>query len=147
MIFKIFLWMFILALFHAFQETQIEGKNGWARHLPTFRIDVFLTKLLIGKEITGYHIFLLAMYLTIFHGIFLFQSWNWKLEASIFGYFSLYFVMEDFLFFIVNPHYTLKNFCKGKIEWHQRWFWGLPISYWWAIIIGIALLIIGGTHA
>lgn len=147
MILKIFIWMFILALCHAFQETQIEGKNGWARHLPTFRIDAFLTKLLIGKEITGYHIFLLLMYITIFHGVFLFEPWSWQRESLIFGYFSLYFVLEDFLFFIVNPHYTLKSFKKGKIEWHKRWVWGLPYSYWWGLIVGIGLLYLGGLHA
>ena len=143
MLFKAFIWMIVLAYLHAWQETQIEGKSGWAKHLPTFRINVMLTKLLIGKHITGYHIFLLAMFITIFHGVFLFLPWSLRTEALVFGLFSLYFVIEDFMFFVVNPHYPLKNFKRGKIEWHRRWFCKLPVSYWWGIIIGVFLLWIG----
>ena len=144
MIIKIFFWMIVLAFFHALQEREIEGKAGWARHLPTFRINVFITKLLIGKEITGYHIFMLLMFLIIFHLPLLFISINLKNELIILGLLSYYWVIEDFLFFIVNPHYRFKNFKKVKISWHKRWFLGLPITYWWGMIIGTGLLILGG---
>jgi len=141
---KIFIWMVILAYFHALQETQIEGKAGWARHLPTFRISVFITKLLLNKEITGYHIFLLSMYVIIFHGIYLFQPYTLKTELIIFGLLNWYFVIEDFLFFIVNPHYGISKFKKGYISWHRRWLFNfIPISYVWGIIIGTFLLWIG----
>jgi hypothetical protein len=141
---KIFIWMIILALFHACQEREIEGKNGWARRLPTFRINIFLTKILIGKEITGYHIFMLLMWIIIFHGIFLFTSFTIKTEAIILGLLSYYWVIEDFLFFIVNPHYRLMNFRPGKIKWHRRWVFNfIPVSYAWGLIIGTALLLYG----
>ena len=143
MIIKIFIWMTILALFHGLQEKEIEGKHGWARHLPTFRFSTFITKLLIGKEITGYHLFMLIMWIVIFHGIFLFQEWNTKTELIILGLLNIYFVIEDFLFFVVNPHYRLKNFRKGKIKWHRRWIMGIPVSYVLGIFVGVVLLIIG----
>lgn len=144
MILKIFIWMIILAFFHSLQETQIEGKNGWSRHLPTFRINIFLTKLLIGKDISGYHIFMLIMWFVIFHGIFLFQSWTLKTEYMIMGFFSCYWVIEDFLFFIVNPHYGIKSFRPNKIDWHRRWVFNIiPVSYVWGIILGVTLLYIG----
>jgi hypothetical protein len=144
MIIKIIIWIFILAYLHARQETEIEGKAGWARHLPTFRINIFITKLLLAKELTGYHIFLLLMFLTIFHLPLLFIPFTLEIEYIILGLMSFYWVLEDFLFFIVNPHYRFKNFKKGKISWHKRWFLGLPTSYWWGMIIGITLLILGG---
>lgn len=144
MIIKLFIWMSILALLHALQEVQIEGRSGWARHLPTFQINVFFYKFLGGKPLTGYHLYMLLMFITIFHGVFLFQEWSIKLEMTIFGYFSWYFVIEDFLFFVVNPHYSLRHFKKDHIEWHKRWFWGLPYTYWWGMIIGITLLLLGG---
>lgn len=141
---RIFIWMTILALFHALQETQIEGREGWARHLPTFRINVFLTKLLIGKDISGYHIFMLIMWLVIFHGVFLFQPWTLKTEYMIMGFFSFYWVIEDFLFFIVNPHYGIKSFRPNHIEWHKRWVFNfIPVSYVWGIILGGILLYLG----
>jgi len=143
MILKIFIWMFILALFHSLQETQIEGKAGWARHLPTFRISTFITKLLLNKEITGYHIFMLIMWIIIFHGIYLFLPFSLKTEFTIFGLLSWYFVIEDFLFFLVNPHYGIKKFRPGLIPWHNRWVFNfIPITYAWGIIIGIFLLLV-----
>lgn len=144
MIFKIFIWMIVLAFFHSLQEIQIEGKAGWARHLPTFRISTFITKLLIGKEITGYHLFMLLMWIIIFHGIYLFQSFNLKTELIILGLLNWYFIIEDFLFFIINPHYGIKKFKKSNISWHKRFFCFLPISYWWGMIIGTMLLVLGG---
>ena len=36
-----------------------------------------------------------------------------------------------------------RNFAKGKISWHNRWFLGLPVSYWWSAVIGSFLLYIG----
>jgi hypothetical protein len=142
---KIIFWILVLAFFQALQETQIEGKAGWARHLPTFRISTFVTKIFLSKEITGYHIYMLLMFVTIFHGIFLFQEWSIKNELLIFGLLNWYFVIEDFLFFIVNPHYRFKNFRKGKISWHKRWIFNLiPVSYAWGMIIGTGLLLLGG---
>jgi hypothetical protein len=136
--------MIILALFHSLQETQIEGKAGWARHLPTFRISTFITKLLLNKEITGYHIFMLLMYITIFHGIYLFNPWTLKTEFTIFGLLSWYFIIEDFLFFLVNPHYGISKFKKGSISWHRRWILRyIPVSYIWGTIVGTILLLIG----
>lgn len=141
---KIFVWMLILSFFHALQEREIEGKAGWARHLPTFRINIFLTKLLIGKEITGYHIYMLLMFLVIFHGIFITIPFSIQKELFILGLMSYYWVIEDFLFFIVNPHYRFKNFRQGKISWHKRWiFKFIPVSYVWGIIIGTTLLLLG----
>lgn len=144
MIIKIIIWIVILAIFHSLLEIQVEGgKSGWARHLPTFRINNFLIKLIIGKELTGYHVFMLGMFITIFHGIFLFEQWTIKTELQVWGWYSIYFVVEDFLWFIFNKHYRLKNFRKGRISWHKRWFLGLPVSYWIGILGGILLLIIG----
>ena len=144
MIIKMTIWMLILAYFHAKQETEIEGKAGWARHLPTFRINIFITKFILAKEITGYHIFLLLMYITIFHGIYLFQPYALKTELIIFGLLNWYFVIEDFLFFVVNPHYGIKKFRKGYISWHKRWIFNfIPISYAVGIIIGTSLLLLG----
>jgi hypothetical protein len=135
--------MLLLAYLHARQETEIEGKAGWARHLPTFRINIFIIKLLLNKELTGYHVFMLLMFLTIFHLPLIFIPFTLKTECIILGFMSFYFIIEDFLFFVVNPHFGLKNFKKGKISWHKRFLGFLPYSYWWGIIIGTVLLILG----
>jgi len=117
---KIIIFMFVLALFHALQECQIEGEQGWCKNLPTFRINVFFRKLLGGKPLTGYHIFLMIMFQIIFHIPTIFISWSWKNESIIQGLFLWYWIVEDFLWFVVNPHYTWKKFRKHQIEWHLR---------------------------
>jgi len=145
MILKIFIWMIILAFFHSHQETEIEGKAGWARHLPTFRINIFITKFLLAKEITGYHLYMLLMFLTIFHLPLLFVPFNIKNELIILGLINYYWVVEDFLFFVVNPHYGIKRFKKEYISWHKRWVFNfIPVSYAWGMIIGTFLLLLGG---
>lgn len=140
---KYYIFTIILAVITALQEIQIEGRWGWAKLLPTFRINVFFRKLLGGKALTGYHIFLLLLFITVFHGLFINELGTWKIESTIFGLVSWFFVIEDVLWFIFNPHYTFKRFRKKTIEWHNRWFMGLPISYWWGMIIGTTLLLIG----
>jgi len=42
-----------LAIIFALLEVQVEGKDGWCRNLPTFRINVFFRKILGGKPLTG----------------------------------------------------------------------------------------------
>lgn len=141
---KYYIFTIILAIITALWEIQVEGKDGWAKLLPTFRINVFFRKLLGGKSLTGYHIFLLLLFITVFHGLFINELGTLKIEYKIFGLVSWFFVIEDTLWFVFNPRYTWKRFRKQNIEWHNRWFWGLPYTYWWGMIIGTGLLILGG---
>jgi hypothetical protein len=140
---KYFIFTIVVAIITALWEIQIEGGDGWAKKLPTFRINVFFRKLLGNKPLTGYHIFLLLLFITVFHGIFINELGEWRVECKVFGLVSWFFVIEDVLWFMFNPHYRLKNFCKGKIEWHNRWVWCLPLTYWWGMIIGTTLLLLG----
>ena len=146
---KIFILLFVLAYFHALEELEIEGrtKHGWARCLPTKRLCNKFILFMLGKEITFYHIYMITMFIIIFHSAFLFISWSIPREAQTIGYLMLYFIMEDMWWFILNPCYGFKNFKKGAISWHKRFLFFMPVSYWWGIILGIGLLLIGGINA
>jgi hypothetical protein len=137
------IYTIIFAIIFSLLEIQVEGKAGWARHLPTFRINVFFNKLLGGKPLTGYHIYMIILFIAIFHAMLHEDMLCWNKEFQIFGLLSWFFVLEDVLWFILNPHYTLKKFKKEYIEWHKRWVFKLPATYWWGMIIGTALLILG----
>ena len=142
---KQFIYMIIMAIIFSLWEIQIEGGDGgWARHLPTFRINVFFNKLLGGKPLTGYHIYLLLFMTIVFHGLFSDELYTYHTTMKAIGLMSLFFVLEDFLWFVFNKHYTFKHFKQGHISWHNRWALGLPITYWWGMIIGTGLLILGG---
>ena len=140
---KQFIYMIILAIIFSLWEIQVEGSEGWARHLPTFRINVFFNKLLGGKPLTGYHIYLLLFMTTVFHGLFSDEIYTCQTTLKALGLMSYFFVLEDFLWFVFNRHYKLSRFKKGQIEWHRRWIWGLPLTYYWGLIIGTGLLLLG----
>ena len=141
---KFILYIIGLAAIHAQLELMIEGqRGGWAMRLPCWRIDNKITDIILGKELTGYHFYLLLMFCFIFHGPFLFIDWNWQVESVIMGCFSFYWILEDWFWFLENRYYGLRNFKKGRIFWHKRWFLGLPVSYWIGIILGSILLYLG----
>jgi hypothetical protein len=129
-------------------ELEIEGhgcSGGWARQLPTKRYYNKFIKLIINKEITTYHIFMLLLILSLFHGIFLIYKWTLKNELIILGLLLFYFILEDFCWFLFNKKIGIKKFKPGKISWHRRWFLNfIPVSYVIGGIIGTLLLILGG---
>jgi len=142
----IILYLIILAALHAKLELMIEGsRSGWAWSLPCWRINNKLTELIIGKELTGYHFYLLLLFLFIFHSPFMFINWSVKKELFSLGCFSFYWVVEDWFWFLENSYYGLRNFKKGRIFWHKRWICGLPVSYIFGILVGSILFTIGGV--
>lgn len=137
------LYLLIIASIHALWEIEIEGKCGWARKLPTFRINVFFRKLLGGKPLTGYHLYMLLIFQFLFHGIYLFIPFTWATECNLQATMSIYWILEDILWFIFNPHYTFRRFRRKQIEWHKRWLGPLPLSYWTGLLISTVLFLIG----
>jgi len=137
---KIIIFLIVLAFIHAKWEVQIEGKDGWAAKLPCWRLNVFFRKLLGEKPITGYHTWMIILFQMMFHSTFIFIDWSISRELLLQGVFLWYTIIEDVIWFIVNPHYTIKKFKKHQIEWHKRWLYGLPLSYWLFGIIGSCLI-------
>ena len=98
-------------------EIQIEGKNGWAGKLPTWRMKPRWLRYMPGAwyELTGYHTYLWLLLLSLVHLPYLFIPFSWGLELLILSFYGLMLGMEDFLWFALNPHYGLKKF-KKKLE-------------------------------
>lgn len=140
---KLIIFLLLLAYVHAKWEVQIEGKDGWAAKLPCWRLNVFLRKLLGDKCVTGYHFWMMVLFQMIFHTAFIFINWTIPYELILQGLFMEYFIAEDVLWFIVNPHYTIMKFRKHQIEWHKRWVGPLPLSYWVMGALGILLILLG----
>lgn len=126
-------WTALLAFFFAKLEIQIEGKAGWAANLPTWRIDKhpLLDVFWGGRALTGYHVWAFSFIILVFHlPLFMFGIFSLRHIARIFGCIMLFWVLEDFLWFVMNPAYGIKKFRSKHIEWHKRWFIGLPVDYW-----------------
>src|SRR6185369_8078240 len=128
------LFVIAIAAVVAELEIQIEGEKGWAGALPTWRINNKATSFILGgayHPLTGYHFFLGLFVITFFHFPFVLGlSWSGAIEFKIIAAFSLFWLIEDFLWFVFNPSFGISRFKPGEIPWHQRWIWRLPFSYY-----------------
>lgn len=147
MVFNIFGYIFFLVAISfvlAKLEINIEGRNGWAKNLPTWRISNSFTKLIYGDSpLTGYHLWLMAFMFVFLHFPF-FVGLQWKLSNEflvISLFFSIWF-LEDFLWFVLNPHFGIKKFNKNNIPWHTSWLGHVPIAYFKFATVGLIFLAI-----
>ena len=132
-----------LAFFFAMTEIQIEGPNGWAQNLPTWRIekhpllDIFWG----GKPLTGYHLWLFSFMFFAFHlPHAVCGKFNIHMEERCIGSFTLFWVIEDALWFLLNPAFGLAKFRPEFISWHRHWIIGMPVDYVIYTPIGAALI-------
>jgi len=136
----IILFVLISAFIIAKLEIQIEGKDGGAKNLPTWRIKNNWTRLILGNHpFTGYHFWAFLALFTFLHlPFFIGISWNLKLEITILTMLLLITLAEDFLWFILNPNYGIKRFNSRHVSWH-RWIGPVPMPYF-VLILGIISL-------
>lgn len=144
------IWILILAFFFAKVEIHIEGDNGWASALPTWRIeehwllDIFWG----GRPMTGYHAWIFPLIILFFHlPFFFYGTWNWVYELKALASVQLFWLFEDFLWFVLNPAYGIRKFRKAHIPWHKRWVLFMPIDYWFYGILAMIMLWIYSLYA
>lgn len=136
-------WVLLLAFFFAHVEIQIEGANGWAAALPTWRIekhwllDVFWG----GRPLTGYHAWIFSfMLLAFLFPMVINGGFSAKRVARCLGSLMLFWITEDFLWFVFNPAFGLGRLNPQSVSWHHHWFLGLPIDYFISFFFGTLLL-------
>lgn len=137
-------FMLFIALILACWEIQIEGKDGWAAKSPGWKVEKgWIIKLTGGLPVTGYHVFMTVFLIAVIHLPLFFIAWSWRLECLLLGFYVGMVLVEDFLWFIINPYFGLKYFRKGKIWWHKRWWGPVPAIYWFLAVIACTLLWFG----
>lgn len=132
----------VLAVFFAQTEIQIEGSEGWAAKLPTWRIehhwllDIFWG----GRAMTGYHAWIFPCVALFFHFPFAVTlKWNLPDEARILGSIMCFWTCEDFLWFVLNPAFGVDRFAPQFVPWHKHWLGGAPVDYWVAAVAATLL--------
>lgn len=137
-------WVLLMAVFFAEVEIQIEGAAGWAAQLPTWRIehhwllDIFWG----GRPMTGYHAWVFSFMALAFFAPLAFAGRFRVREAALaLAGLMLFWIVEDFLWFVLNPAYGLARFGPQQIPWHRRWWLGAPTDYWVAVIGSMAILV------
>jgi hypothetical protein len=137
-------FMLFLALILAWWEIQIEGQDGWAARSPGWRIERgWLMRLTGGLPITGYHVFMTIFMIAAVHLPLFFTGWSLRLESLLIGFYVGMVLVEDFLWFVLNPYYGIRKFQKGEIWWHKRWWGPVPALYWFLLVLSVALIWIG----
>jgi len=136
-------YLFLICFFLANLEIQIEGPNGWASKLPTWRVtDPHWTWIFGGRPITGYHVFLNLLLLSFFHFPLLFTSFSLAKEIKIIYSFSIIAVIWDFQWFVLNPYYGISNYKKENIWWFKNWIFGFPADYFFGIIVSFIIFLL-----
>lgn len=136
-------WIILTAFFFSQAEIQIEGQAGWASNLPTWRVENYwlLDIFWGGRPMTGYHAWVFSFMFLVFHlGVFINFNWSLKIEARIIASLMLFWIIEDFLWFILNPAFGIANFSPDKIPWHKQWFLNIPVDYWTFTIVAALLI-------
>jgi len=136
-------WVALLGYFFANAEIQIEGAAGWAANLPTWRIEKhwLLDLFWGGRPMTGYHAWMFPFIALCLHFPLVFGScWSWQAEARVLACVMLFWIVEDFLWFVLNPAYGIARFNPASIPWHKHWLWGAPTDYWCYSLIMLVLL-------
>ncbi len=147
MLFQLLFFTLLLAFFVAKFEINIEGQNGWAKSLPTWREPNKLTKLVFGDyPLTGYHFWLGAVILAVFHFPFLFVPWTIYHEFQVLAMLAAFVAVEDCLWFILNPAFGIHKFDKAAIPWHKKWVGPVPQLYirmllGFIVFLGLSVLV------
>ncbi len=136
-------WILLLSFLFAQVEIQIEGPRGWAAGLPTWRIEKhwLLDLFWGGRPLTGYHAWIFSfMFLVFLFPLVLSGGFSLKRAARCLGSLMLFWIIEDFLWFALNPAFGLARFSPMTVPWHHHWFVGLPVDYYIFLLFGGALL-------
>ncbi len=134
--------MIMFSTLYSLFEIQIEGKNGWAAKLPTWRFKPKFLKRIFNRDITGFHLYGFLSIFLLLHFVYVFIPFSIQHELKIMSFFILSLMLEDFLWFVLNPEYGIKKFKDSEIEWHNHWFLGLPTDYWIFVPIGLTMYLL-----
>ena len=146
MIYGMFVFSVVLAFIAAKLEIQIEGKHGWAKNLPTWKVQNRLTRMIWGEQaITGYHVWFLLFNIAWSQFPFVLGvPWSIAMELKILSIMFFAILMEDFFWFVLNPAFGFRKFNAKHATWHLRWFWGVPTWYIQVLVLVLGLLVVGG---
>jgi hypothetical protein len=138
-----FFFLILTAYLFALLEIQIEGPDGWASGLPTWRFESRWSRALLGnRSITGYHVFFQLFVIVLLHLPYALHPTGISLatELRIIAFAFLFWVVEDFLWFVCNPAYGMRGFTPQRAWWHApNWWWIMPRDYWLFTPIGVFL--------
>ena len=128
--------LFALCWLLAKVEIEIEGPDGWAVNLPTWRWGPqwWLT-LTNGKAVTGYHLWLTLFLIGVFHLPLVYAGFSRELWAKCASSYLLTTAAWDLQWFVWNPAWGLAKFRSSPIPWFRHKLAGFPADYFAAVAL------------
>ena len=117
------LFWFTIATLFAILEVENEGKFGWAEKTQTWfkskkELPRIVSFFMGEKPFTGYHLVLFPLVVLITHAhFFMGVQWNIEEELKTIALYLLWTPLWDYLWFVYNPFYSLKNL---KAAWWYK---------------------------
>jgi hypothetical protein len=138
-----FIFSIISSIIFALLEIQIEGENGWAEKLPTWRKKNQVNKNLYGRQQRANRLphLLWSFIFFLSHSTFIITPWSITNELRILSYVFFVIFIENFLWFVFNPKFGLKKFKKQHVKWHKNWFGPFPVQYYWGFLLWLILFL------
>lgn len=131
MVWSAAIFVLVYAALFAMLEIEIEGPHGWAARLPTVPV--------VGK-FTGYHCVMNVMVVITLLYALLPRLGAWATLFFVVGW----FLIEDFVWFVLNPGFGICNYTRDKVKWHgSHWPFGIPLHNF----IGLAVMLFAATMA
>ena len=110
----IFLWTLAAFIAMSIWESSIEGRNPWAKRKIGWVIKI-TDKITVPK----YHFFLFwVMWPLLLALPFVVYGWNFKLFGILVSAYFTGIVIEDFIWFVVNPVVKLKEFWTSFTDFY-----------------------------
>lgn len=131
----LFVWLF--ALVFAMIEIEVEGPDGWAKNLPTPKN--------VLAHLSLYHVYMVLLAVVVVSGFVYFRYTRPCTTTTTFPltcrparpaphpllmilfHIVLYFLVQDFLWFVLNPKFTVLGYTQANIPWHKPWVGGVPL--------------------
>lgn len=146
----LFAWAFGLGAI----EIEIEGGYGWAQRLPTWyykrgKLGRVYGIVMGQRPLTGYHVYAFTIPMLVLHFPYV-MGVDWTLSGELVTV-ATYFVLAvvwDYLWFVLNPAYTVKRFRRGNVWWFEvPWIWRFPLDYYMSILLATGLVALAALNA
>ena len=112
-VFLIFAWVYIAMIAHSFWESSVEGRNAWNKKKIGWTIR-------FGKyTFQKYHFYLYCiMYPFLLTLPLIIYGWDFRLFGVIVSAYSSGMVIEDFMWYVVNPVVKLKELYRSFSDYY-----------------------------
>jgi hypothetical protein len=130
----IFVWIYAAMIAMSFWESYVEGRNAWNKHKLGWSI-----KLTKKYCLPAYHVYVFwVMWPLLITLPLVIYGWDTRLFGILLSAYTSGMVLEDFMWFVVNPSVKLSEFnpkFAGYYPWIKIGKFHIPAFY----VVGIAI--------